>query len=1120
MSMLTSRRFLPLFVTQFIGAFCDNVFKNAFVLLATYGLALEHGWNPAYAVYMIGGLFILPFVLISGWAGYVSDIWPRHTLVRSLKTFEAFVMLGAAAALYFDSFYGMWAIIVSLGFISALFGPLKYGLLPVYLPSDELVKGNAWFEAGSFIAIVTGTLVGELATENPPHGRVLVGILLLALGVIGCVSTYFLPKAPAAAKRTISPWSPRSLRVCTVDAVRTIRRIPVLWRSVLGVSWFWCLGAVLLSFLPIYVKDTLHQDAAGVTHFLLYFALGVGLGSFLGMVLSHGKIRATYVPLAGLAISAFLFLWVLADRFGGSHLGLYLTVITLGIGTAGGVYSVPLYALMQHRSPEDQRGRVISANNIMNAVFMVAGALGAVGIAAIDPGPRVLLTVLGATNFLVSLYMVWLIPESVIQTVVRLVLRLVFRVRVRGIENFPASGPRLVVANHTSWLDAALLAAFLPEPPIFAVDSRIARLPWVSPFLKWTTAYAIDPMHPISLKTLCGAVEKGGVVAIFPEGRLTTTGGLMKVYDGAGFIAQKTGAQIVPVHIDGAQLSVLTRLGGKYRRQWFPRITLTVGAPAVMPESVDRRGRSPFIYALLSESAFRAQSCGHSLYRELLDASRRHRGGELWVGHDGRTATYSQILGRSAYLGTRLAAETAPGEVVGIMMPTSMGGGLAFWGLQFAHRVPAWLNFSMGSAALTSTLRTAGVRTVVTSRAFIAEGRLGEKLEALEGAGARVIYLEDQRPSLAGKVRAAWMGLRVRSAYGAQEARWTAAGADPRSTILFTSGSSGLPKAVVLSHANLLSNVAQLRARIDFSHKDCVFNALPLFHAFGFTGGMLTPLFSGVRTVLYPTPLHYGIIPEFIYSANATIFFATNSFLNGYARKANAYDFYSLRYVFAGAEKLQPSTQKLWNERFGIRIFEGYGTTEASPALAMNTPLCCKAGTVGQFLPGINYRLEPVPGTAGGRLFFSGPNRMMGYYLPEAPGILAETDAWYDTGDIVSVDDQGFVSILGRAKRFAKIAGEMVSLSAVEEAVSTSANGMVAVVSRPHPTKGEELVLFTSDTALTVEAVRDCIRARGLSDLSVPRHVRACKPFPLLGSGKPDLPALQQLATLAEPAHA
>ena len=298
MKMIASRRFLPLFLTQFIGAFCDNVFKNAFVLLSTFGLAVAHHWNPASAVYLIGGLFILPFVLISGWAGYVSDIWPRHTLVRALKTFEAFVMFGGGGALYTDSFYGMWVIVVSLGFISALFGPLKYGLLPVYLATDELVSGNAWFEAGSFIAIVTGACssapAGRDGPGRPPRGRRAAGHsrgdrLRLDL---------FSPPAPASAPATLSPWNPRSLRRSAVEAIGTIRRIPVLWRSVLGVSWFWCLGAVLLSFLPTYVKDSLHQDASGVTRFLLFFAIGVGVGSFLGLFLNGGRIRATYVPQA------------------------------------------------------------------------------------------------------------------------------------------------------------------------------------------------------------------------------------------------------------------------------------------------------------------------------------------------------------------------------------------------------------------------------------------------------------------------------------------------------------------------------------------------------------------------------------------------------------------------------------------------------------------------------------------------------------------------------------------------------------------------------------------------------------------------------------------------------
>jgi acyl-[acyl-carrier-protein]-phospholipid O-acyltransferase/long-chain-fatty-acid--[acyl-carrier-protein] ligase len=535
-----------------------------------------------------------------------------------------------------------------------------------------------------------------------------------------------------------------------------------------------------------------------------------------------------------------------------------------------------------------------------------------------------------------------------------------------------------------------------------------------------------------------------------------------------------------------------------------------------MPRELARPERTTFIYNLLSDSAFAAALPGHSLFRELIAAAHRHGGSRrIWLDHTGRGLSYAQILGRSAYLGTRFAEKTPPGAIVGLMLPTSVEGALAFWGLQFAHRVPAWLNFSMGGAAFASAVRTATIRTVVTSRRFVAAARMEERVRALTAGGVTVVYLEDLKPTLRWRLRAACLLLAPIAAYARYEAAWVAAGRDPRGAILFTSGSSGLPKAVVLSHQNLLANVAQLRARIDFTHRDCVFNALPLFHAFGFTGGMLTPLLSGVRTLLYPTPLHFGLIPEFIYNANATIFFATNSFLNGYARKAHPYDFYALRYVFAGGEKLQPATQKLWSERFGIRIFEGYGTTEASPVLAMNTPLGFKAGTVGRFLPRVAYRLEPVPGTAGGRLFIRGPNRMLGYYLPEQPGALVDTEEWYDTGDIVTVDAQGFVTILGRAKRFAKVAGEMVSLAAVEEAAAGTTARPLAVMSRPHATKGEELVLCTSDAQLTLDAVRAAIRERGLSDLCVPRHIQVCTPFPLLGSGKPDLVALQALVAPA-----
>ena len=311
--------------------------------------------------------------------------------------------------------------------------------------------------------------------------------------------------------------------------------------------------------------------------------------------------------------------------------------------------------------------------------------------------------------------------------------------------------------------------------------------------------------------------------------------------------------------------------------------------------------------------------------------------------------------------------------------------------------------------------------------------------------------------------------------------------------MLFTSGSEGTPKGVVLSHRNLLANRHQLAAVVDFSPQDIVLNALPVFHSFGLTGGLLLPLLAGVRTFLYPSPLHYRTVPELAYGVNATILFGTDTFLAGYARVADNYDFYSVRYVFAGAERVKPETRRVWFEKFGIRILEGYGATETSPALAVNTPMHFKAGTVGRLLPGIEHRLEPVEGIdEGGRLFVRGPNVMLGYLRAEKPGVLEPpADGWYDTGDIVEIDAEGFVTIKGRAKRFAKVAGEMVPLGAVEDFVAQASgrDEQHAVVTVPDAKRGEQLVLVTERADATRAALATAAREAGLPEIFVPRAI-------------------------------
>lgn len=705
-------------------------------------------------------------------------------------------------------------------------------------------------------------------------------------------------------------------------------------------------------------------------------------------------------------------------------------------------------------------------------------------------------------------------------------LRLVYRVRVTGLEHYAEAGPRvLIVANHSSFLDGLLLAAFLPDRLTFAVDTYIARRWWVRPFLKLVDVLTVNPANPYSIKSLIRYLEGDRKAVIFPEGRITVTGSLMKIYHGPGLVADKSGAMLLPVRIDGAQYTPFSRLRGRVRLRWFPQIRLTILPPRPLRIPAEVRGRDRRRVAgrvladIMTEMMFVTSPYRQTLVQALLDARRLHGGGRI-IAEDieRQPISYDQLLVRAFVLGRMMATATAAGERVGVLLPNTLATLYTFFGLQLYRRVPAMLNYSAGAQAVLTACQVSGVRTVYTSRRFIEAARLPALVERL-AEQLQVVYLEDLRAQLGIVARLrGWLAGRF-----ARLASYAAAGggSDPHApaVVLFTSGSEGQPKGVALSHANLLANYYQIAARVDFSANDVVLNALPLFHSFGLTAGTLLPLAAGMRMFLYPSPLHYRIVPEIAYDINATVMFGTNTFLAGYARYAHPYDFYSLRYVFAGAEKLKDETRRVWMERFGVRVMEGYGATETSPVLAINTAMDYRPGTVGRLLPAVELRLDPVPGIEqGGRLSVRGPNIMLGYYKVDRPGVLMPpaTDAgggWYDTGDIVSVDDDGFVTIAGRARRFAKIGGEMVSLTAAEELASRAwPDAAHAIVALADSQKGEQLVLVTTHADAERGAMLTCARTQGVPELCVPRRIVCVLSLPLLGSGKIDYPAVQALA--------
>jgi acyl-[acyl-carrier-protein]-phospholipid O-acyltransferase/long-chain-fatty-acid--[acyl-carrier-protein] ligase len=685
---------------------------------------------------------------------------------------------------------------------------------------------------------------------------------------------------------------------------------------------------------------------------------------------------------------------------------------------------------------------------------------------------------------------------------------------VHGLENVAKAGPHPIIAlNHVSFLDAAIALSFLEQEPVFAIDHGIAQRWWVKPFLKLTRAMPLDPTKPMATRALINAVRGGDTLIIFPEGRITVTGSLMKVYDGAGLIADKSGAMVVPVRLKGPEATPLSRLDRtQVRRRWFPKITVTVLEPVALtvdPEIKGKRRRmaaGAALYQIMSDLVFRTTSTDRTVIEAVIASAKEYGAGRTAVEDPLAGAlSYRKLLLGVSVLGRKLMPLAGVGEAVGVLLPNANGAAVATLALMSAGRVPAMINFSAGVANVRAACRAANITTVVTSRAFIEKARLGALLEGLKPE-INFLFLEDVRASISlmDKLR------------GLREAKRPLVERKPDdpAAILFTSGSEGTPKGVVLSHRNMLANAAQAEARIDFGRRDKVFNVLPLFHSFGLTVGLILPLVSGVPCYLYPSPLHYRIVPEMIYGTNATILFGTDTFLAGYARSAHAYDFRSLRYVLAGAEPVKETTRRTYMEKFGLRILEGYGVTETAPALALNTPMFNKFGTVGRLLPGMEARLDPVPGIdVGGRLHVHGPNVMLGYLRTENPGVLERPpEGWHDTGDIVTIDPDGFIAIKGRAKRFAKIGGEMISLAAVEALASDLwPDALSGCATAPDARKGERIVLVTTRRDATRAEFLAFAKSRGAPELMTPADVLTVENMPLLGSGKIDNLSLTRL---------
>lgn len=1124
--LFKERRFLPLFITQYAVCFNDNLIKNALVILVTYRLAEKLSLPLGQMILLANAVFITPYLLFSGISGQLADKFERSTIIKYVKGVEIFIAIFAMYGFHIESLIILYSSVCLLGIHSTFFGPVKYSILPDHLTKEELLSANGYIEAATFIGILLGTLLGGLYTTWESF----VMIVILATAVAGFVSSLYIPMANNSIpdlKINYNLWQE------SVNIVKHAASKKTVFLCILGISWFWFIGAAFLSEIPILSKEIFCANEYVANLFLATFSIGVGIGSFWCSRIFENEVTARYVPVAAVGLSIFSIDLYFAcgtlapSTCNGELYGLWDFLSQLNnlrilfdlffISAISGIYVVPLYAVMQYFSAPNYRSRIIAANNIISAIFMIASSLTLSLLFSLNFSVPTVILFVSIINLIVAVYIAKMVPETtlfpqpLIMAICRFLIKKLYRVEVKGLEHFKNAGDKaLIISNHISYMDPPIIASFLSDKIVFAVDAEWAKKWWMKHFvMKVCRSYPIDRNNPMAMKSLINELRRGKKVAIFPEGRLTETGGIMKIYDGPGVIADKAGAVLLPVRVDGMEHTCFSKMKHIPRLRIFPKVTLTVLPPVELdvPEEMGSKERRKYLstklYDIMCDIGFESSNYRQTLFQSLLDSAKIY-GYRKKIAQDlENNVSYRSIIARSFILGNEISKDTISGEYVGVMLPNAVATMITFFAMHASGRIPAMLNFTSGEGNVLSACETLRLRTIYTSKKFIEKAELENLAKALEKK-YNVIYLEDlkSRISILDKVK--YLALSFIPSLYYNSFLWNDLDCENPAVALFTSGTEGAPKAVILSHKNIQSNWAQVTARFDFDTSNVAFNALPLFHCFGMTG-MFLMMKNGIRSFFYPSPLHYRQIPEIIYDLGATILFSTDTFLNGYAKYADQYDFYSMRYIIAGAEKLKPETRKLWFDRFGVRILEGYGVTEASPVISANSLMHEKPCTVGRFMPQIQYKLEPVEGLdEGGLLWIKGPNVMMGYVKPKKPAeIVPLKDGWYNTGDIVNVDSEGYIKILGRQKRFAKIGGEMVSLSVVEElAVKVHKEESHAAMHMMDPKKGEQIILFTTSKKVDRDSIKSALEKRGLAAIYLPKHFVLVKEIPVLATGK------------------
>lgn len=1105
--------------TQFLSLLNENILRSIITILAVYYSKKYTNTDLQSIVLTTMILLYSPTILFSGIFGKIAKKYNKNYLIKQIKKIDFIIYTIVFIGILLKSWYILCLMAFLIGSTGCLFNIIKYSHIPEISDKKNYLYYNSIFMLSNTVSILIALVISYICLKL--NMSIYIGSILTI--IIARFTYGYSTKLKYTNKIEKDIIINYNFISNTIKNFNLLKRRKYIFFAGFGIAWFWFVYIMFINQLLTLSYRAINNNWLIAISLIGIFLLGSIFGCNICNTVCKRKINTAFIPLSALIITFFTFLIYLSSfnydmlnvnsvkYFFTNGNNLFVMFCLFIISTFLSIYIIPLYSFVQKYTKNINRTQIFSTIELLSCISLISSVIVFYSLSKIDLIDTFLF--MATSNLIVGCYIISILPKQFLLLFAKWIISFLFNVKVNGLDNYEKLGDKraIIVANHQSFLDVVLITLFVEENLSFAVEVLISKKWWMKPFMKMANTYPIDSRSPMGIKSLINLVKAGKRIMIFPEGRITTTGAMMKIYEGPAMIAEKTGAEILPIRIDGAQYSIFSRLRRRVDRKLFPEITLTILPPKTIEINNNLTAKQKRVeagnklYNLMIELFYNSENSNETLVDALFKAKRKFGGRHIILEDiNFRPLTYNGMLLKSFVLGNYVAKFTNNQEYVGLLLPNASACIVLFWGLQLRNRIPVMLNFSAGVKNITSACKTTKLRYVFTSKVFVEKAKLEKVIDSLKNNNVKVIFLEDEvgKIGLFDKLRA--IVYNFAPYYFYKHLNKNKLDYKNPALILFTSGSEGEPKGVALSHKNMNANRIQLSTSILFEPRDKVFVALPVFHSFGMAATLIS-MISGSRVFLYPSPLHYKIIPELIYRTNSTIMFGTNTFLERYAKNANPYDFYSLKFVAIGGEKLTETNRQVWMTKFGVRIFEGYGATETAPIISFNSPMKSKEKSVGRMVPGLHCEIEKVENIEnGGKLIVYGDNVMLGYILPTTDGKIQYLEnGKYDTGDIVEIDEDGYITIIGRVKRFAKIAGEMISMTMVESEVNKVWKDFVnAIITEKDEKKGEKLIIITSKKDANINEIIEFFKKEGLSELSIPREVRFMEDIPLLGTGK------------------